>query len=508
MSDGRIVGQGNRRLGLYYLCQAERSPVACLASASVWHRRFAHLGRGSLVQLKKNQMVSGLEKMSTSGNCPEVCEPRLMGKQHRTPFPCDSKRAAGLLDLVHTDVCGPTETQSLSGSRYFLTFVDSHSNRVWTYPIRLKSDVFGVFRSWKASVELETGRLLRTLRSDNGGEYTSREFTSYLKECGVRHEFSVPKTPAQNGKAERLNRTLCESVRSMLGDSGLPKKFWAEALKTAVYIRNRCPSISLPQHLTPMEIWTGRRPDVGHLRVFGSKAFAHVPGDERGKLGSKTKACWMLGYGDRTEGYQLYDIRVFFSMDVAFQEESTGRQEEPDSDEDVGSPVSIKTEVLPGGESPESPESLEEDEEESEPERRAKPPRRIRRTLPSVPTRVSERIRAQSERANLAVADPRSRQEALETSEAQQWSDAMTRKMESLMANGVWTLQNLPTGKQVVGRRWVYETKLGPDGSVSRFKAQLVAQGFTQRQGADYDETFSPVVRGESVRSVLALAAQ
>ena len=105
----------------------------------------------------------------------------------------------------------------------------------------------------------------------------------------------MPKTPAQNGKAECLNCTLCKSVRSMLGDLGLPKKFWAEALKTAVYIRNRCPYISLPQHLTPMEIWTGRRPDVGHLRVLGSKAFAHVPGDERGKLGSKTKACWVLG---------------------------------------------------------------------------------------------------------------------------------------------------------------------------------------------------------------------
>lgn len=289
-SDNQILGQAYERKGLYYLCQADGEPEVHLASSNTWHRRFAHLGKKSLTQLKTRQMVSGLESMSTQNDA-DVCEPCLMGKQHITPFPSDFKRARGLLDLVHTDVCGKTQNKSLSGAQYFVTFVDSHSNRVWAVAIRQKSEVFAVFKRWKATVETETGRRLKTLRSDNGGEYVSLEFSAYMDQCGVRHEFTIPKTPAQNGKAERLNRTLCESIRSMLGDSGLPKRFWAEVLHTAVYIRNRCPSSSLPHDLTPMEIWSGVKPDVSHLRVFGSVVFAHVSSDERGKFDPKTKKC-------------------------------------------------------------------------------------------------------------------------------------------------------------------------------------------------------------------------
>ena len=107
------------------------------------------------------------------------------------------------------------------------------------YILKSKSQVFEKSVEWKALVETSSGCKLKTLRSDNGGEYTSAEFTAYLKKEGVRHELTVPKTPQQNGVAERMNRTLVESVRSMLSDAKLPKKFWAEALSTAVYLRNR-----------------------------------------------------------------------------------------------------------------------------------------------------------------------------------------------------------------------------------------------------------------------------
>jgi hypothetical protein len=187
----------------------------------------------------------------------------------------------------------------------------------WVYFLRHKSEVYRVFRKWKAAVENETGRRLKTLRSDNGGEYTSTEFREYLERCGIRHETTVPKTPEQNGKAERMNGTIMESVRAMLRDSDMAKKFWAEAVRTAVYIRNRCPTSSLPE-ITPMEVWTGWKPDVSHLRVFGCPAYAHVPRDERGKLSPKTKKCWMLGYGDTTKAYRLYDKdrqRILYSRE-------------------------------------------------------------------------------------------------------------------------------------------------------------------------------------------------
>ena len=116
-------------------------------------------------------------------------------------------------------------------------------------------------------MERSTNQKLKALRTDNGGEYMSTEFQTYLKKEGVRHELTVPKTPEQNGVAERMNRTLVEGVRAMLADARLTHHFWAEALSKAVYLRNQSPAMAV-KGITPFEAWTGEKPNVGHLRVF------------------------------------------------------------------------------------------------------------------------------------------------------------------------------------------------------------------------------------------------
>ena len=174
-------------------------------------------------------------------------------------------------------------------------------------------------RSW--SCERTTG---------GGGEYTSTEFITYLKNEGIRHELTVPKTPEQNGVAERMNRTVVETVRSMLSEAKLPHKLWAEAVSTAVYLRNRSPTNAV-DGMTPSELLTGVKPNVKHLKVFGCEAYAHIPKDERRKLDSKARKCIFMGYGTETKGYRLYDVnraRVIHSRDVLF-DESTFRVEEP-----------------------------------------------------------------------------------------------------------------------------------------------------------------------------------
>ena len=155
-------------------------------------------------------------------------------------------------------------------------------------------------------VERESEFQLQTLRTDNGGEYLSTEFKEYLRAEGIRHELTIPKTPEQNGKAERMNRTLVESIRSMLIDANLPKKFWAECLMTVVYLRNRSPTKAVP-NMTPFEAWHGHKPDVSHLRVFGCITYAHIERDDRSKPDSKARKCILLGYGTETKGYRLYD---------------------------------------------------------------------------------------------------------------------------------------------------------------------------------------------------------
>ena len=160
------------------------------------------------------------------------------------------------------------------------------------YPLKTKDQVLERLKEWQADVQNFTGRKVKTLRTDNGGEFTSKIFEAHLKACGIRHELTTPKTPKQNGAAERLNRTLVETTSAML----LHQKFWAEAISTATYLINRSPT-SAVEGMTPHEAWYGRKPRVEHLRVFGCTAYVHVPKDERGKLDSKTKRCTLLGNG-------------------------------------------------------------------------------------------------------------------------------------------------------------------------------------------------------------------
>ena len=184
---------------------------------------------------------------------------------------------------VHLSVAPSTSSHS-----------DSYSHYTWVYVLKRKDQVFESFLEWKALVENFTERKLKLLRTDNGGEFTSGRFKEHLSQHGIRHETTVPKNPEQNGTAERMNHTLMETVRSMLADSGLPQMFWAEALSTAVYLKNRSPTMSLPE-TTPFEVWSGEKPDVSNLRVLGCNAHSHVPRDENSTPKAGNAGCWGMG---------------------------------------------------------------------------------------------------------------------------------------------------------------------------------------------------------------------
>ena len=249
----------------------------------------------------------------------------------------------------------------------------------------------------------------------HGGEYTSTDFKAYLRTAGIRHELTVPKTPEQNGVAERMNRTLVETVRSMLADTKLPHKFWAEAVSTAVYLRNRSPSKAV-KRMTPYEAWTGERPNVNHLRAFGCAAHAHISKDERRKLDPKSRKCILLGYGITTKGYRLYDpqrARVFYSRDVLFNELERGIVKEIEK-------RCVQLDSVTEGE-PVTEDTPEPVLRRSERERRP-------------PTYYGEW-------ANMTDTskEPKTYKDALASSDGTKWQKAMATEIESLGANDVWT---------------------------------------------------------------------
>ena len=301
-SDRRLIANATRVGSLYYLdCEVgQHTSITRQDSNTLWHQRFGHLNERSLQKLARDEMVKGLDFSYTKEN--DFCETCIEGKYKKSTFPTSgSSRATQPLGLVHSDLCGKINARSFGGAEYFLTFIDDCTHYTWVYMLKHKNKVFDCFLCWKALVEKSSGRKLKTIRTDNGGEYTSTAFEEYLTSEGIRHERTIPRTPEQNGIAERMNRTLVETVRSMLFGASLPHAFWAEALSTAVYLRNRSPTKAV-QGMTPYEAWIGEKPVVKHLRVFGCNAYAHVPKEERGKLDSKAKKCTFVGYGNETKG--------------------------------------------------------------------------------------------------------------------------------------------------------------------------------------------------------------
>ncbi|KAG6519381.1 hypothetical protein ZIOFF_022874 [Zingiber officinale] len=273
-------------------------------------------------------MVQGLPHIEGKQH---VCEGCVFGKQHRLPFPKGvSWRAKEKLELIHTDVCGPMDTLSHAQNRYFILFIDDHTRMTWVYFMRQKSEVFMIFKKFKSLVEKQSGCFIKTLRSDRGKEYTSKEFHNFCEDEGVERQLTVRYTPQQNGVTERKNQTIVEMAKSMMHEKGLPKIFWAEAVYTAVYLSNRCPTTAIPNK-TPFEAWSGRRPLVNHLKVFGSICYSQIPKQKRSKLDESSERCIFVGYSTMSKGYRLFNLQlgqVIISRDVQVDENALWNWEE------------------------------------------------------------------------------------------------------------------------------------------------------------------------------------
>ena len=170
-----------------------------------------------------------------------------------------------------------------NGNKYILTFIDDYSRMWWVYLLKEKSQVFDVFKKFHLLITNEAQLTIATIRTDNGGEYTSHSFETYLQENGIKHQTTVPYNLQQNDVAERINRTLLSMVRSMMFFKNVKLMFWGEAVLCAAYIRNRCPS-SVINNITPYEMWYSRLAVVKHFRIFGSQCYALIPKHQRNKV--------------------------------------------------------------------------------------------------------------------------------------------------------------------------------------------------------------------------------
>ena len=304
--------------------------VAPQVSVGLWHRRLAHLGLRDVHRLLKQRLVTDMS--CNSADTPDICEPCAIGKSQRIPFPHSaSRRAKAVLELVHSDVAGPTKTQSIGKAHYFVTLIDDYSRMSFVRFVRHKAEVASVLRTLILELENQTDSRVKTIRTDRGGEYVSRGFEQFLADKGIRHEVTIANSPQQNGVAERYNGVIAQKARTMLTESGLPPKFWAEAVSTANYLRNLSPTASNPKFYTPYQRWFRRRPSLKHLRVFGSVVYSNLqPSERQSKFSPRAEKGYLLGYSSVSKGFRVWFPsrgRVLERRDLLFDESSSMRTE-------------------------------------------------------------------------------------------------------------------------------------------------------------------------------------
>jgi hypothetical protein len=190
--------------------EEEKTPTVSGEKVMLWHQRLGHIREKGLRLLHGKGMVEGMSNCSLDF---DFCEHCVYGKQNQVRFPSGATREEGILQLVHNDVFGPVSVPSLGKYVYYVSFIDDFSRNTWIYFLRKKYEVFDRFKEFKALVENQTEKIIKVLRTDNGGEFCRNEFEELCKKCGIERKKTTPYTPQQNGVAERMNRTLDGKIK-------------------------------------------------------------------------------------------------------------------------------------------------------------------------------------------------------------------------------------------------------------------------------------------------------
>ncbi|GAK66588.1 uncharacterized protein PAN0_013c4811 [Moesziomyces antarcticus] len=494
-----------------------------------WHDRLGHPGLERLRDVAKYAERLGIKLPTRDTKC-ETCE---VGKSTKRAFKHAHARSQKPLELVYSDVVGPMPDTTSQGYRYAVTFIDDYSKYSTAYLMSHKSEVLDHLQDFKTTMEKQVGHQMKRLRSDNGGEYINRELEAFLKDEGIIHERTSPYAPEQNGVAERLNRTLFNQVRCMMIQSGAPGNLWGDALLHAVYLNNRLPTKG-NGFQTPYLALFGRHAELDMLRTFGCSAFAHVPAERRGKLDNRAVPCVYLGVSPGTKAFKLYDPteeRYLTQIHATFDEKNfplmeivENNYESHAQDEwlenaptrsDTPDP-SLGVEVVIPALAPENSEFNRypylSDEERAL--GLATPPG----SPPSSPRLLAHAVANNAptddtahdlhDPVGLLNDEPRTVAQAFKRDDWPLWQAAIAKELELHAENNTWTLVDPPANANIIGSRWVFKVKRKADGTVDKYKARLVAQGFAQKHGIDYDETFAPVVKLATLRLLMIISIQ
>ncbi|GJU05971.1 zinc finger, CCHC-type containing protein [Tanacetum coccineum] len=280
---------------------------------------------------------------------------------------------------------------------------------------------------------------------------------------GIINETTTPYTSQQNGISERKNKVLKEMVNSMLSYLGLSQGFWGEALLTTCYLLNRVPNKK--NRITPYELWTKRKPNLNYLRVWGFRVVVRLPDPKIKTLGERGIECIFVGYAEHSKASRFFVI-------------------EPDESVSINSIIESKDAIF------------DKNRFSSNPIPNLKIPNGTEDIGGSV---VLEEVTEED--------DPKTFNEAMKFQDVAIWKEAINDEMDSIMGNNTWVLADLPPGCKPLGCKWIFKRKLKVDGTIEKFKARLVIQGFIQKSRIYYFDTYALVARISTIRLMIAMAS-
>lgn len=539
---GTFIGRGVRceDSGMYTFPSPRTVSVAASAKladdsdSELWHRRLAHINFQSLVNVHK--FADGVPKLSSSR---EVCRACEMGKAHKLPFPGHFMKAERVGQKVHSDIVGKIDASFPAGSRYICTFLDDFSRFTFVTFLRRKSDVKEALKGFVSFLESSQRTEVRSIGLHSDGALEYKALPNNLGGIKVNKFFSAPYTPEHNGIAERINRTIMDAARSLLIQADLPVCLWPFAVKQVLFVRNRVPHSATGQ--PPITLLKGERPELKHVRVFGSAAFVlQLP--RRSKLEHRAKEGVLL----ESVEHGVYKVLVKNESDeysiresrhVTFDETrfpgapdlSDWSDGEPSSDTELDNLVrseereaTVENEEITDDEGSDNDDDDSDDENSSESSNidddvdaegnaaNPAPPSRYPTRQRRPPGRWYVASTAQTNKnISVTTSDTPTLREAMSATPEEQelWRIAIDDELNSLNAKMTWKLDQAPAS-QPLPTHVILKVKRNSDGSVERFKARIVAGGNFQIFGESYMETYALVVSFTAVRIFLYIALE
>ncbi|GJR89380.1 putative ribonuclease H-like domain-containing protein [Tanacetum coccineum] len=534
--------------------------------SKLWHRRLGHLNFKTMNKLVKGNLVRGLPSKLFEND--QTCVACQKGKQHRASCKSKTENSISLpLHLLHMDLFGPTFVKSLMKKMYCLVVTDDYSRFTWVFFLATKDETSDILKSFITGIENLVDHKVKVIRCDNGIEFKNREMNQFCKMNSILRQFSVARNFQQNGVAERRNRTLIEAARTMLANSKLPTTFWAEAVNTACYVQNKVLVVK-PHNKTPYELFHGRTPTLSFIRPFGCPVTILNTIDHLGKFDGKADEGFFVGYSLNSKAFRVFNSRtriVEENLHIRFSEstpnavdsgpdwlfgfyaltrtmnyepivastQSNSFVEKEDNVNNtnnvyvagtnevnaVGGKTSIELPFDPNMHALEDYSIFDFSRDDKDDGSVADmnnldttiqvsliPTTRIHKDHPLDQVIRDLQSTTQTRKMSKNLEEHGRTQKGNSCIEGSKLDRGYAGRASTIQVTRSLDFSGFTKWKKGY-RLWVFRNKKDERGIVIRNKARLVAQGYTQEEGTDYDEVFAPVARIEAIRLFLAYAS-